>query len=224
MTRSPFASNCGLARYASFVVFGGRRRTGEYLGAPPVWRRLFHVGVGSLIPIGGIFLAESWMVWALAVLAAASLFTDLARFNIPVLNRLYLRWFAPILKQDEAAHITGATYMVIAALAVWLLYGKDVGVPVMFYLSLGDPMAALIGRGLPGPRLLGKSPGGTLVFAAMGAAAVAVLLAAGAIDYHWALWVGAGTAAVVELASVPPDDNLTIPLLAGTAMHFLMLV
>ena len=36
-----------------------------------------------------------------------------------------------------------------------------------------------------------------------------------------ALWVGAGVAGVVELASIPPDDNLSIPLLAGTAMFYL---
>jgi dolichol kinase len=189
-----------------------------------VWRRLFHISVGSLIPIAGIFLAEEWMVWALAALAGATLLTDLARFNVPWLNRVYLRWLAPILKQDEAAHVTGATYMLIAATVVWLLYGKEVGVPVMFYLSLGDPVAALVGRRVPGPRLLGKSPGGTIAFAAVGAAAAAVLLGAEAIEHHWALWAGAGIAAVVELASIPPDDNLTIPLVAGTAMHFLMVV
>ena len=211
-----------IRRCASFVLFGGQRRTGGAAGPPPVWRRLFHVFVGSLIPIAGIFVTEQWMVWALAALAGASLFIDLARFNTSWLNRIYLRWFAPILKQDEAAHVTGATYMLIAALAVWLLYGKEVGVPVMFYLSLGDPAAALIGRRVPGPRVLGKSPGGTAAFAATGAAAAAVLLAAGAIEHHWALWAGAGLAAVVELASIPPDDNLTIPLVAGTAMHFLM--
>ena len=215
-----------MRRYVSLVVFGGQRRTSSGgAGPPPVWRRLFHISVGSLIPIAGIFLAEEWMVWALAALAGATLLTDLARFNAPWLNRVYLRWLAPILKQDEAAHVTGATYMLIAATVVWLLYGKEVGVPVMFYLSLGDPVAALVGRRVPGPRLLGKSPGGTVAFAAVGAAAAAVLLGAEAIEHHWALWAGAGIAAVVvELASIPPDDNLTIPLVAGTAMHFLMVV
>ena len=111
--------------------------------------------------------------------------------------------------------------MVIAALIVFILYGKEVGIPVMFFLSLGDPAAAIVGRRMPGPRIFGKSPGGTAAFIAAGAGAVAVLIAANGIDHHWALWVGAGVAGVVELVSLPPDDNLAIPILAGTAM-FLM--
>ncbi|MEE3167333.1 MAG: hypothetical protein VX654_07460, partial [Chloroflexota bacterium] len=109
----------------------------------------------------------------------------------------------------------------IAALIVFVLYGKEVGIPVMFFLSLGDPAAAMMGRRMPGPRILGKSPGGTAAFIGVGAIAVAVLLAADGIDHHWALWVGVAVAGVVELVSIPPDDNLAIPLLAGTAMFLL---
>jgi dolichol kinase len=58
-------------------------------------------------------------------------------------------------------------------------------------------------------------------FVGVAAAAAAVLVVSGGIEYHWALWAGAGIAGLVELASLPPDDNFTVPLLAGTAMHFL---
>jgi len=146
---------------------------------------------------------------------------DLVRLKVGWLNALFMRSMASLLKEDEAGHITGATYMLIAALIVFLLYGKEVGIPVMFFLSLGDPAAAMMGRRMPGPRILGKSPGGTAAFIGVGAAAVAVLLAADGIDHHWALWVGVAVAGVVELASIPPDDNLAIPLLAGTAMFLL---
>ena len=47
---------------------------------------------------------------------------------------------------------------------------------------------------------------------------MAVLLAADGIDHHWALWVGVAVAGLIELASVPPDDNLAIPVLAGAVM------
>ena len=125
---------------------------------------------------------------------------------------------APLLKSDEEAHVTGATYMLIAGAAVFWLFGKDVGVPVMFFLSLGDPVAAIVGRRTPGPRVLGKSPGGTVAFFAVSASVAAILVSLGAVEYHWALWVGACIAALVELAGIPPDDNLAIPLVAGTAI------
>ena len=161
------------------------------------------------------------MVWALSVLAVGGLALDLARFNLDWLNRIFTGMLAPLLKADEAGHITGATYLVIAALLVYVLYGKEVAIPVMFFLSLGDPAAALVGRPMPGPRILGKSPVGTAMFIGVGAGAAAVLIAANGIDHHWGIWVGAAVAGVAELASVPPDDNLAVPLLAGTAMHFM---
>jgi dolichol kinase len=209
-----------MRRYLGMLVYGGDRRVTP--GAPPpIWRRLFHVVAGSSIPLAAIFIPETALIWALAVLAAQGLVLDLVRFRVGWLNSLFIRWLAPLLKEDEEAHITGATYMLIAALIVFVLYGKEVGIPVMFFLSLGDPAAAIVGRRMPGPRILGKSPGGTAAFIAVGAGAVAVLIAADGIHHHWALWVGAGVAGMVELISLPPDDNLSIPLLAGTALFLL---
>lgn len=209
-----------MRRYIEILVFGGERRVSG--GAPPpTWRRVFHVVAGSSIPLAGVFLSETAMVWVLSVLAAAALAMDLARFNLDWLNRFFTGLLAPILKADEARHITGATYMVIASLLVFVLYGKEVAIPAMFFLSLGDPAAALVGRRMPGPRIFGKSPLGTAAFIGVGASVAAVLMLSGGIDHHWAIWVGAAVAGAAELASLPPDDNLSVPLLAGTVMHFL---
>ena len=211
-----------LQRIAALVVFGGERRpstgSGGTAAQPRIWRRLFHVVAGSCIPIAGIFAPHSEFVVALVVLAVGALLLDLSRFGIGPLNRLYLRLMAPLLKSDEESHITGATYMLIAAALVLWLFGKEVGVPVMLYLSLGDPAAAIVGRRMPGPRLLGKSPGGTAAFMAVGAAVAGILIATGVVEHHWALWAGVAIAALVELAGIPPDDNLVIPLIAGAAM------
>lgn len=209
-----------MRRFLDMLVFGGERRT-TAAASPPGWRRLFHVVAGSSIPMAGIFIPETVMIWVLVFLAAGGLALDLVRFRIGWLNALFLRWMAPLLKQDEAAHITGATYMVIAALVVFVLYGKEVAIPVMFFLSLGDPAAAIVGRRMPGPRIRNKSPLGTAAFIVVGAGAAAVLVAANGIDHYWAIWVGAAVAGVVELASIPPDDNLAIPILAGAAMYLL---
>jgi dolichol kinase len=203
--------------FLEMLIFGGERRVPP-AAIPSTWRRIFHITAGSSIPLAGIFVSESAMVWALALVASGGLILDLVRFRIGWLNSIFTRLLAPLLKHDEGAHITGATYMVIAALLVFVLYGKEVAIPVMFFLSLGDPAAALVGKGMPGPRIFGKTPIGTAAFIVVAAAALAVLISADGIEPHWALWVGAGIAGVVELATLPPDDNLTIPLVAGAAM------
>ena len=206
-----------MQRLAELVIYAGRRQQAPQ-PPPKVWRRLFHLVAGSSIPVAGIFAPDREFLVALAVVAAGAVALDLSRFGIGPLNRIYMRWMAPLLKGEEVARMTGATHMLVAGAIVFWLFGKEVGVPVMLFLSLGDPVAALVGRRMPGPRLAGKSPGGTAAFAITGSLVAAILVASGAAGYHWGLWAGAGIAAVVELAGIPPDDNLTIPLIAGTAM------
>ena len=188
---------------------------------PPDWRRLFHLIAGTSIPVAGIFVSETGMIVALTVLSVGALGLDLARFRLGWLNRQFLRVLAPLLKHDEGHRITGATYLVTGGLFAFLFFGSDVAVPALLFLSLGDPVAALVGRRMPGPRLKGKSPGGTAAFVVVAMAVVAVLWGGGAVDYHWGMWVGALVAGVVELASIPPDDNTAIPLVAGTTMYLL---
>ena len=206
-----------MQRFAELFIFAGSRQRGPQ-SPPRIWRRLFHLFAGSSIPVAGIFAPERELLLALAVLAAGAMALDLSRFGIAPLNRVYMRWMAPLLKGEEVSRMTGATHMLVASCLVFWLFGREVAVPVMFYLSLGDPVAAIVGSRLPGPRLAGKSPGGTVAFAATGSAVAAVLVVSGAVGYHWGLWAGAGIAAVAELAGIPPDDNLTIPLVAGGAM------
>ena len=189
--------------------------------APPVWRRWFHLIAGSSIPVAGIFAADWGMVAALAVISGGGLGLDLLRFRVQWLNKQFLRWLSPLLKSDEGRSFTGATYLAIGALFTFLLFGLEVAVPALLFLSLGDPVAALVGRRMPGPRIFGKSPGGTAAFVALGLVTVGVLTGSGAVEYHWGLLVGALIAGVVELAPGYPDDNLTIPLIAGASMYFM---
>ena len=188
---------------------------------PPVWRRLFHLTAGSTIPVAGIFAPELFMVVATAALTAGGLGLDLARFRIERLNRAFLRWLSPLLKAAEGSRITGATYMAMAALAVFLIFDRHVAIAALLFLSLGDPAAALVGERMPGPRIFGKSPVGTAAFIAVSWAVVGVLVAAGVVDYHWGLMAGAVAAGLAELTPLPVDDNLTVPIAAGAVMFFI---
>ena len=158
----------------------------------------------------------------MAVLALFSLGLDLVRFRMAGLNRLFLRWLAPLLKHDEDRKITGASDMLAAALIAFLIFDRQVAVLALLFLALGDPAAALVGSRMPGPRLLGKSPGGTVAFAGVSMLVVLALSLSGRVDYHWGMLVGGLVAALVELAPLPVDDNLTIPLASGGAMQLLV--
>jgi dolichol kinase len=74
---------------------------------------------------------------------------------------------------------------------------------------------------MPGPRIFGKSPGGTAAFVAVTWIVVGVLVVSGVTEFHRGLLIGGVVTALVELAPTPLDDNLTVPIAAGLAMHFL---
>ena len=150
-----------------------------------------------------------------------SLGLDLMRLRMAGLNRLFLRWLAPLLKHDEDRKITGATYLLAAALIVFQAFDREVAVLALFFLALGDPVAALVGSRTPGPRLSGKSPGGTAAFTGVSMLVVLVLSLSGGFSFHWGMLAGGSVAALVELAPSPVDDNLTIPLVSGAVMWLL---
>ena len=189
--------------------------------APPVWRRFFHLAAGSLVPLAGIFAPIPEFLAVLAALVAGGLALDLIRFRVSWLNRVFLRWLRPLLKVSEDRQVTGATYLLVAAFFAFLLFDRPVAVAVMLFLAVGDPVAALVGRPMPGPRLFGKSPIGTLAFVAVSLLVVAGLGGVGVITYHWSFLVGAVVAGLVELLPLPLDDNLTVPLIAGSVMQYL---
>lgn len=189
---------------------------------PPLPRRIFHALVGSTVPIAGIFapLPEGVAALAvLAVLAASSLALDLARFRVSGLNRLFMRWLRPLLKSSETHRITGATWLLLAAALAFLVFDREIAVAALLFLAWGDPAAALVGRPMPGPRVFGKSPAGTVAFITVSLLAVGILVWAGFMPWHWGFAAGAVVAGLVELLPLPGDDNLWVPLAAGAVMQ-----
>ena len=191
---------------------------------PLLWRRLFHAAAGSAIPVIAVFTTAEVMVALTATLAGSAIATEAVRLKLPEVNRQAIRWFSPLLKTSERRAPTAATYLVIASLVSFLVFDKSVAIVALLFVALGDPVAALVGSRVPGPRLAGKSPLGTVAFALVGLVTAWVLVAVDVLENYGAAAVGAGVAAVVELAPMPLDDNLTVPLVSGAAMTLLLLV
>lgn len=191
---------------------------------PPWPRRLFHAAVGTAIPVTAYFLPDLLPTVIIGILAASSLALDLVRFRVPWLNRLFLYWLSLLIKKEEEARITGATYLLIAAFVSFLVFDKEIAIAVLLFLSLGDPAAALIGRPIPGPRILGKSPVGTVAFVGVSLMVIAVLASTGVLEFQWVLVAAAVVAGLVELAPLPLDDNLTVPLVSGACAQYLPLL
>ena len=191
------------------------------LEVPPLWRWLFHMGAGSSIPLLGVFLSRDSMVVLLGVMAGVVVLLELARFAFPSLNTALVRCLLPLLKSAEEREVTGATYMILAALLAFIVFDRHVAVLALFFLSLGDPMAAFVGGRVRGIRLFGKSPLGSFAFVVVGLATAGAFSMGDLVAFQWALVVGVIIAAFVEFLPFPLDDNVTVPLISGGAMTLL---
>ena len=176
------------------------------------------MGACGSIPLAAIYGSSLFMVVLLSALSGAALVVEGLRLLIPGLNRRLLARFRLLLKESEERRITGATYVVVAALAAFLLFDKPVAVAAVFFLAVGDPVAALVGTRIGGPRVFGKSPFGTLAFFGAALAVAGALAAGGVVSFGAAVVVGAAAAAVVEMLPLGVDDNVTVPLVGGAAM------
>ena len=186
-----------------------------------VWRRLFHMGACSAIPLLAIFVDSVVMVILLATLSGLALLIETVRLRIPSLNNTLVAALRPLLKEAEDRRITGATYIAVSAVVAFLVFDKTVAIVALFFLSLGDPVASLVGGRMGGVRVWGKSPWGSLAFVVVSIAVVGVLSAAEVVSFQWELAAGAAVAALVELAPLLVDDNLTVPLVSGGAMSLM---
>ena len=191
-------------------------------GVARVERRLFHIVAGSLFPLLALVVPQ-WIIILLAVTGTgASIILEVSRRRSRRVNDWFTSRFSVLLKESESSQILGSTYLLAATLLAFLLFDRDVAVLALLFLAVGDPMAALVGERYGRARIRKKSVEGSLAFMA-GAALVGWVLIAGGLDISlWVVMSGAAVAALVELLSLPPDDNITVPLVAGAVMTPLM--
>lgn len=181
-------------------------------------RRIFHLVAASGTTLLSLVIPEHPYMFLIGSGALLALAMEASRLRSPRLNGLYMSVFGPILKQSESAEITGATWFLIAAFFTFFFYGAEIALPVLLFVAIGDPAAALVGSRFPGPRFWEKSPSGIVAFIAAGLGVWAIICAAGYGQWSWAIVVAAAIAAAVEFAPTPIDDNLTVPLIGGAVM------
>lgn len=155
---------------------------------------------------------------ALAVLvptAAVALLVEGLRLKARAPRYHFLRRTRTMLRARERRRFTGATYMAAAYASAVLLFPTPVAVLAMLYNGVGDAVAALVGRRWGRHRLRsGKSWEGAA--AGFTANLVVGLLLPGIATVP--AFAGALAAALLEIADLPPDDNLWVTLGGGAVV------
>lgn len=116
----------------------------------------------------------------------------------------------------EDKRVLGSTWSSVGILATLLLFGQDVGGTAVLFLAWGDPMAEMVGR------RWGRPGGGKTLAGSAGCFAACLLAALAGVGLGglnpWAVVTGALVATLAERWSLPPDDNVWMPLLSSLAM------
>ena len=182
-----------------------------------LFRKSIHLS-GLVLPVIYLFLDQRTMLIFIGILTGFALAVELLKWIFPRFGEFFFQVFAFLLRTHERkGAVTGATYYLISAFLCIFFFAKTLAIVCIFFMILGDLAAALVGKMWGKTKLLGKKSleGSAACFV------VCVLIALVKLNPVIAI-IGAFVATIVELIPFPIDDNLTVPLVSGAVMHFLM--
>ena len=182
-----------------------------------LFRKSIHLS-GLILPVIYLFLDQQTMLILIGVLAGFAVTVELMKWLSPSFGEFFFKMFAFLLRTHERkGAVTGATYYLISAFLCIFFFAKTLAIVCIFFMILGDLAAALVGKMWGRTKLLGKKSleGSAACFV------VCALIALVTLNPIIGI-IGAFVATLVELLPFPIDDNLTVPLVSGAVMHFLM--
>ena len=169
-------------------------------------------------------MAETLFLSLLGAGTVLFLLLEFIRFHSIKVNAWFCSFFRLVLRESEATHLTGASYMLLGALLTFLIFTRDTAATSICFLAVGDAASNLIGgnniqNGLRRKTITGKlacllaciGVGSILYYSGLDISVVAVI-------------IGAVVATIIEAIPKFLNDNLTIPLLAGLAITLVELV
>lgn len=177
-----------------------------------IQRKSIHLAT-TFIPIAYIYIIpKKEPIFLICVfMAIGFLSADLLRMHCKTAENFFFKIFSSLLREQEFKNqLTGATYLFIGLTLAVFLFRKEIAIPVMLFLTIADPIAAIAGKTIPVKQIFAKSLGGFLGF--LICALIIVTLAFG---FTYFGLIVAVIAAVVELIPSKINDNLTIPVISG---------
>lgn len=180
-------------------------------------RRLFHTCICLIFPMAALFLQRDIFLILLVSITAIFLLFELIRMRIPSVNKWFLTYFHVLVRKKETAKLTGSSYLLIASVISFLIFDKSIAVLSFSFLAVGDPVGGAAGTRWGKRKFRGKSLEGSFAFFLSALIFGLLINMVTRVDLL-VLFVGALTATLTEFFSLPPDDNLTVPLLSGGLM------
>jgi len=182
------------------------------------------------IPIVYYFITKETALLIVVPLTLISLSLDFGRYLFDPLRKFVNSTFGLMMREHEKdevkKNLSGATYVLISAVACLLIFPKVIVITAFAVLILGDIAAALIGRKYGTHKFLAKSLEGTTAFFIAGFIVVLVAPKVEGVLLEYIIgFIAVLAGGIVENISYGwADDNLTIPLSVGAVMWLLYIL
>lgn len=199
-------------------------------------RKSFHL-VGVLIPVIyylGLnfgFLSRAQTTGIIAFLTIWILTVEFLRYNSEWFKEFLLKHISGIMRSHEHKKFFGSTWYLIGCFWTLYLFEPIVAMTSILFLNLGDLAAAIVGMSYGETKLLiisnvfGLPPSKKSLEGSLANFIICFIVGCGVFHgiylFEYIVFCGAMAATLGEL--IPGiDDNVTIPLLSGTAMTVAM--
>ncbi len=180
-------------------------------------RKLLHL-FNLIIPIAYVFIVPDRNQMTVIMVIVAFLFVsiDLARMHFDFIKKMFGKLFHSMMREHEiSGRFTGATWVAIIAVPVIYIFPKEIAVLSLVYMSVGDTAAAIVGLSIGKTKIGNKSLEGAIACLTV---CIATALLINIVPVAVAI-TGAVMATVFELLPIDIDDNILVPIGAGTTMY-----
>ena len=181
------------------------------------YRKIIHV-FNLAIPFTYLFFFESrfQILCILVPLTVFAIVIEYLRAHSVIIKKIFDNFLISMLRLHEIdGKYTGATWLFIGSTLTVAIFPKEIAVISLIYMCIGDTVAGLVGRKYGKMKFYDKTIEGSL------AGLIVCLLSGYLVQISLPLIVvfsGAFAAMFIELLPISIDDNISVPLFAGTIM------
>lgn len=180
------------------------------------------------MPLLICYLQKSHAVMLFGVLLAAVLFYEKMRREESAVAAFLDKLFGKIVRPQEKDKLTGATYIILAAFLVVLLFDKTIAVTSLSIMIIADSFAAIVGKFFGKTIVYNKTIEGSAAFLFSAVLIIMVLFFTSYDTQHFLIagLVASLVGTIAELISskVNINDNILVTLSVAFSMQLMFAI
>ena len=188
------------------------------IGVREISRKGIHI-FNIIIPLLHIYVLKDKidMIIFLSAMVIFCFFIEIFRIQSSFISKFFEKYLFFMMRNfEKQGSLTGSTWAFAGALITIILIPQPFSLLALFFLAFGDSLAALVGMKFPFIKIGNKTLSGSLACFIMCIFVGIILNFEISLDI---ILIGAFTATIVELISIKINDNISIPVLSGSAMY-----